>query len=59
MRKSISAGMETGVSGTDEDVGIGWYGKPPIHTVGVGEGKYSMSLAVNQHQSCRMESRRG
>ncbi len=51
--------METGVSGTDEDVGIGWYGKPPIHTVGVGEGKYSMSLAVNQHQSCRMESRRG
>lgn len=49
----------TSISGTDEDVSLGWYSKPPIHPVCVGECEDLMSLVVDEHQFCRIESRRG
>ena len=37
------------IPGTDDDVGIGWYGKAPIHPVCVGEGEDSLAFEVNNH----------
>ena len=38
------------ISGTNEDVSLGWYSKPPIHPVGVGECKDCMSFEWNYHR---------
>ena len=35
------------ISGTDEDVGVSWYRKTPIHPVGVGEGEDFMAFEYN------------
>ena len=42
------------VTGTDEDVGFGWYGKPPIHHVGFGECKDCMSFEWNYHRISKL-----
>ena len=44
------------VTGTDEYVGFGfgWYGKPPIHPVGVGECKDCMSFEWNYHRISKL-----
>lgn len=39
----------TSISGTDEDVSLGWYSKPPIHPVGIGESKDCMPFEWNYH----------
>jgi hypothetical protein len=38
-----------GVSGIDEDVGLRWYGKPPIHPMGIEESKDCMPFEWNCH----------
>ena len=44
----------TSVTGTDEYVGFGWSGKPPIHPVGVGEFKDCMSFEWNYHRISKL-----
>ena len=39
----------TSISGTDEDVSLGWYSKPPIHPMGIGESKDCMPFEWNNH----------
>ena len=39
----------TGISRTDEDVGVNGYGEPPVHPMGVREGENLMTAVVDEH----------